>query len=55
MITILLAFAFTFFFLGTFAFTPSNPPNTPWYGRFNLVSAGLALWVLTDLLGHWPK
>lgn len=41
---ILLDFAFVFFLLGTFVdFGVVNP--VPWYGRFNLVSAGLACWV----------
>jgi hypothetical protein len=53
MISTLLAFAFLFFALGTFAF-PSATPG-PWYGRFNVVSAGLACWVLTEILGHWPR
>lgn len=51
--TILLAFAFVFFVLGTFAYPA--PPNTPWYGRFNLTSAGLACWVLTEIVAHWPR
>jgi hypothetical protein len=53
MITILLAFAFVFFVLGSF-FYPAAQPG-PWWGRFNPVSAGLACWVLTELLGHWPR
>lgn len=40
---ILLVFSFVFFTLSTFG-VPSHP-------RFNLVSAGLALWVLSILLG----
>jgi hypothetical protein len=51
--TILLAFAFVFFVIGTFL--GSVPAPAPWYSRFNFVSAGLACWVLTDLLGHWPR
>lgn len=47
--TILLVFAFVFFTLG--AFWGPGPTPTPWYGRFNLVSAGLAAWVLSVLLG----
>jgi hypothetical protein len=45
--TILLYFAFVFFVLGSFqgfVIVPSQTPY-PWYGRFNLVSAGLACWV----------
>lgn len=49
--TILLVFAFVFFFLGTFFFGPGAPAN-PWYGRFNFVSAGLAAWVLAELIGR---
>lgn len=45
MTTILLAFAFVLFVLGTFV--PYSNPPAPWYGRFNLVSAGLACWVAT--------
>jgi hypothetical protein len=46
--TILLVFAFVFFTLGTFF---STAPATPgaWYGRFNVVSAGLACWVLAEI------
>ena len=52
--TILLAFAFVFFVLGAFLYPPPNPPGT-WWGRFNPVSAGLACWVLTELLHNWPR
>jgi hypothetical protein len=49
---ILLVFAFVFFVIGAF-WGPYTPPQpSPWYGRFNLVSAGLACWVLTLILGH---
>lgn len=50
--TILLVFAFVFFCLG--AFWGPYGTGTPWYGRFNLVSAGLACWTLSLLLagGH---
>jgi hypothetical protein len=46
--TVLLVFAFVLFVIGAF-FYPS-PPNTPLWGRFNPVSAGLAFWVLTLIL-----
>ncbi len=51
MITILLVFAFVFFVLGTFFSTAPATPGT-WYGRFNVVSAGLACWVFADLLAR---
>lgn len=51
--TILLAFAFVFFVLGSF-FYPQQQPG-PWWGRFNPVSAGLACWVFTEILTHWPR
>ena len=47
--TILLVFAFVFFCIGTF--WNAAPPAGPWYGRFNFISAGLAVWVLSILLG----
>jgi hypothetical protein len=47
---ILLVFAFVFFCIGAFLGPGPNPG--PWWGRFNVVSAGLACWVLTELLGH---
>lgn len=47
--TILLVFSFVFFTLG--AIWGPGPAPAPWYGRFNLVSAGLAFWVLAILLG----
>jgi hypothetical protein len=47
---ILLVFAFVFFVIGTFA---SYSGASPWYGRFNWISAGLACWVAT-LISHWP-
>ena len=45
---ILLVFAFVLFVIGVFA--RQNPPNTPWYGRFNFISAGLAFWVLVEIM-----
>jgi hypothetical protein len=54
MITILLAFAFVFFVIGAFWGYP-GASNGPFWGRFDPVSAGLAFWVLTEILGHWPK
>ena len=36
------------FVIGTF-WGPYAPPEGPWYGRFNLVSAGLACWVGAEL------
>jgi hypothetical protein len=47
MLIVLLAFAFVFFVVGTFT---SYVGTNPWYGRFNWISAGLAVWVLVDLL-----
>ena len=46
---VLLIFAFVFFVFGTFVgfFVPPPSPPWPWYGRFNLISAGLACWVAT--------
>ena len=38
---IFLYFAFVLFVIGTFVYPVQ--PNTAWYGRFNLLSAGLAL------------
>jgi hypothetical protein len=49
MILILLVFAFVFFCIGTF-YGPNAPAPATWYGRFNVVSAGLAAWVLTEIL-----
>jgi hypothetical protein len=46
---VLLVFAFVFFVLGTFWGGWTAPAPSPWYGRFNLVSAGLACWVATLL------
>ena len=43
---ILLVFAFVCFALS--AFWQPNPP------RVNLVSAALAIWVLAEILGHYP-
>ena len=45
--TILLVFAFVFFVIGTFW----APVAGVWYGRFSFMSAGLACWVLSILLG----
>jgi len=45
LVTILLVFAFVFFVIGTF----SGGTPGPWYGRFNLISAGLAAWVLSEI------
>jgi hypothetical protein len=45
--TIFLVFAFVLFVIGTF-WNPAPAP-TPWYGRFNVVSAGLAFWVASIL------
>jgi uncharacterized membrane protein len=53
--TVLLAFAFVFFVLGTFLNPNPAGVSSPWWGRFNPISAGLACWVLTELLGHWPR
>jgi len=53
MITILLAFAFVFFVLGSFWYPGAQPG--PWYGRYNPVSAGLAAWVATEIFRYWPK
>ncbi len=50
---LLLCFAFVLFCLGTF-FGPA-PSGGTWGGRFNLVSAGLAAWTLSELLGRWPR
>jgi hypothetical protein len=47
--TILLVFAFVFFCIGTFQ---GAGAATPWYTRFNFVSAGLAAWSLAVLLGR---
>jgi hypothetical protein len=45
--TVLLVFAFVFFVIATFMGPTAD--GTPWYGRFNLVSAGLACWVGAEL------
>lgn len=52
--TILLVASFILFLLGSFWYpgTVPNPPG-PIYGRLNLVSLGLALWVLSILLGGY--
>jgi len=49
MITILLVFAFCLFVLGTFISASPAQPGA-WYGRFNIVSAGLACWVLAEII-----
>jgi hypothetical protein len=51
MMEILLVFAFVFFVIGTFA---SYSGASPWYGRFNWISAGLACWVATLIFSRWP-
>lgn len=48
-VNMLLSFAFVFFMLGTFFSVGSQPPGT-WYGRLNIVSLGLACWVMADLM-----
>jgi hypothetical protein len=55
MAQILLVFAFVFFCIGTFASrnSPPGPGNPAWYVRFNFVSAGLAVWVLSILLAAY--
>jgi uncharacterized RDD family membrane protein YckC len=55
---ILLVFAFVFFCIGIFANRAPGPAPAPWYWRLNIVSAGLALWVLVTLIsafGHGGK
>lgn len=47
---ILLVLAFVLFVLGGFFGSAVNPPAPGW-GRFNLLSWGLACWVLSILLG----
>jgi hypothetical protein len=47
--TICLVFAFVFFVLGTFV---APGAAVPWYGRFNVISAGLACWVFAEILGR---
>jgi hypothetical protein len=54
---ILLVFAFVFFCIATFgwrsaATAPGLPVTSSWYGRFNFVAAGLALWVLVEIVGR---
>jgi hypothetical protein len=46
---ILLVFAFVFFCIAIFH-GPTAAPNSPWYGRFNFIAAGLAAWTLSLLL-----
>jgi hypothetical protein len=45
---ILLVFAFVFFCISTFMVEVQ--PGVVWYRRFSFVSAGLACWVLVDIL-----
>jgi hypothetical protein len=47
---LLLVFACVLFFIGIF--TGQQQPASPWYGRFNFVSAGLAAWTLAELFAH---
>lgn len=47
---ILLVFAFVLFVLG--GFLGSAPAPSPWYGRYNLISWGLACWVLSVILSN---
>lgn len=47
--TILLVFAFVFFVIGSF--WGPGPAPAPWYSRFSFISAGLACWVLSVLIG----
>jgi hypothetical protein len=42
---VLLVFAFVLFVIGSFSGWWIGGTNSPWYGRFNIVSAGLAFWV----------
>lgn len=49
---ILLVFAFVFFAIGAFL-GPAPATPSPWYSRLNLLSLGLACWVLAELLTHW--
>lgn len=51
--TILLVFAFVFFVIATFVPYPAAP--APVWGRFNLVSAGLACWVATQLFASFHR
>jgi len=52
MILALLVAAFVFFLLGAFLY-PSAPAIL-WYRRPNWISLGLACWVLTEVIAHWP-
>jgi hypothetical protein len=45
---LLLVLACVLFFIGIF--TGQTTPASPWYGRFNFVSAGLCAWTLSLLL-----
>ena len=53
--TILLVFAFVFFVIATFVPYPGAPAPAPVWGRFNLVSAGLACWVATQLFASFHR
>jgi len=48
--TIMLVFAFCLFVIGSFLGPGPNPG--PWWGRFNIISAGLACWVAAELFGR---
>jgi hypothetical protein len=52
--TLLLMFAFVFFVIASFFGPNPATPQSPWYGRFNLVSIGLAAWSLSELVKSWP-
>jgi len=51
---ILLVFAFVFFCIATFR-PGTSSPNSPWYGRFNFIAAGLAAWVFSLLIPYLAK
>lgn len=48
---ILLVLAFVLFLVGSFYPYPGVAPTVPFYARVNLISLGLAAWVLSILLG----
>jgi hypothetical protein len=48
---LLLVFACVLFFIGIFTGQQSTPPS-PWYGRFNFVSAGLFAWSLALVIAR---
>jgi Na+-transporting NADH:ubiquinone oxidoreductase subunit NqrB len=50
MVLIFLVFAFVLFCIAAFWRPPE--PQTPW--RWSLLAAGLAFWVLAELIGHIP-